>query len=336
MSDRPETLEETQARLAQHKPKNSRPLPPVPSGAPSAPAPSAPALPPVPPPASAPAEPLSPGRDPYTNQYDPTDDAPASPLTKRSPRRPLPFVIAGIALVLAIAVGGAVWGFSSASSSALWHDYPGTAYRDADEALNGDSLEVVMERGTTGLADFQQALTDEFGMEWETVYDETLDHDYNYYGGESMLYFWDTGWIQGTATVSDPGARQAIVDAFVAATTEGDPDSFSLWNDLLPEGDEFVLEQYGLGGKQQQAHWSGNTRDDSSGLVFSLDIFDRSVPVGDTFTGDDSFFIGEGDTSTLFVTVFASAPGLLSEADRAEFIERLKPYEGLTKPDPTG
>lgn len=323
MSDRPETLEETQARLARHQPKKQ-------------PRAEAPATPPIPPPASAHPDPVVPARDPDSYRYDPSDDAPASPLPKQSPRRRLPLVIAGVALVAAAGVGAAVWGLTSSASSAMWADYPGTAYRDADEALAGDSLEVVMERGSSAIAQFQQELTDEFGMEWETIYEETLDHDYNYYGGKSMLYFWDTGWLQGTATVSDPGARQAIVEAFERAASAGGADDFSLWNDLLPAEDEFTLEQYGLGEKQDQAHWSGNSRDDSNGLVFSLDILDRSIPVGSTFAGDELFFFEEGDSATLYVTVFASAPGLLSEADRAEFIERLKPFEGLTKPQPTG
>ena len=297
MSDEPETLEETQARLSRVTAGAAR-------GQASAPQNGTP--------------------DPYP-----------APASTRSPRRRGIIVVVGLVAVVAAGSGAAIYAATSSAAAAHWADYPGTAYRDSDEALNGDSLETVMANGSGAIEQFQQQMTDEFGMQWETIYDETLDRDYNYYGGESMLYFWDTGLLQGKASVNDPAARQAIVDAFQRAATAGGADDFSLWNELLEPGDPFTLEQYGLGEKADQAHWSGNGHDDTNGMVFSLDVLDLTIPVGDTFAGADSFYIDEGDPATIYVTVFASAPALLAEADRAEFIERLKPYAGLPKPEPS-
>ncbi|CAN5601749.1 hypothetical protein BH10ACT7_BH10ACT7_19200 [soil metagenome] len=323
MSDEPETLEQTQARLS----AGARDVV-VPPPAPAAPvSPYGPPTPPAggaPPAYTAPA----PGYDPV---YPPV--VAAAPRDPRAIRRGL--VIVGVVLLVVAVAVFTIYSVTSAASNAQWATYPGTAYRDSDEALNSDSLEAVMAAGSGAIAEFRQTLTDELGMEWTEIYDETIDHDYNYYGGESMLYFWDSGLLEGSVATDDPDARQKIQDAFERVTNAAGGQNFYVWNDMLDEGDEFTEEYYGLGGKDTQAIWALGNRDDDSGVSFSADIFDRDMPVGETFHGDYAFDIDPDNPNNLFVQIFVSAPALLSEADRAEFIERLKPFEGLTKPDAT-
>lgn len=321
MSDEPETLEQTQARLSAGARDVVAP-PPAPA------APASPYGPPTPPAGHAPPAYLPPA--PGT-VYPPV--LAAAPRDSRAARRGL--VIAGVVLAVIAVVAFTIYSVTSAASNAQWATYPGTAYRDSDEALNSDSLEVVMEKGNGAIEQFKQTLTDELGMEWTEIYDQTLDHDYNYYGGESMLYFWDSGLLEGSVATDDPDARQKIQDAFEKATNAAGGQDFYVWNDILDAGDEFTEEYYGLGGKDTQAIWALGNRDDDNGMSFSADIFDRDMPVGPTFHGDYGFDIDPSNPNNLFVQIFVSAPALLSEEDRAEFIERLKPFEGLTKPDAT-
>ena len=257
-------------------------------------------------------------------------DAPAPAPRRRRPRA----LVAALAVLVVGAAGAGVALYSATGPALDWSQYPGTAYRDEADALAGDSMEVVVETNTAAIDEFRQALTDEFGMTFTEIYDETLDHDYNYYGGQSMLYFWNSALLQGEAITTDPDARQKIQDSLEGITARAGGDDFYAWNDLIEAGDEFTQERYGLGEKIDQAHWELRDHDERNGVVYIAEVFDRRVPVGDTFTGDSSFEISPDNPNTLFVSIFASAPGLLSESDRAEFIERVKPYEGATKPAP--
>ena len=257
--------------------------------------------------------------------------APASP-----PRRPAGWLIAALAIVLAVGgIGVAVFALLGLPpSSPDWSSYPGSAYRDSAEVLAGQTVEEVSADAQSRLEAIREALTDELGITWTQVYDETQARDLNYYGGESLLYIWDSGTWRGEVATSDPDARQKVEALFASFVAEGN--DYSAWNDLVPAGDALTLEQYGLGDKSSQALWSLTSHDARNNVSFSLDVYDSTVPVGETFVGADQFSIPEGDTNTLYISLFANGQALLSDADLAEFQRLLQPYVGQDKPAPTG
>ena len=60
-------------------------------------------------------------------------------------------------------------------------------------------------------------------------------------------------------------------------------------------------------------------------------MFDRNIPVDDSFNGDYMFTYDES-SDTLYVTVYGYAGALLKEADRDAFEAALEPYHGDYEP----
>lgn len=268
----------------------------------------------------------------YGSVYSPESSDAAAPRKARKLRGRVLGIIAGSVVVAAIATGVTVALVQGAPNQ--WVGYPGSAYADDDDVLAADSMETVVANSDAMLAEYRDALTDEFGFTWTQVFDQTLEHDKNGYGGDSMLYFYDSGSWQGEVVLDDPAARQAVQDAFKRITTEYGGIEFSVWNDLLDGDEAGTVAELGGSTKQTQALWSfrNSTGLGAAGLYVSSQVYDRNIPVDDSFDGD-YVFVKPSDSSTLLVTVFSSASALLAEADRDTYIEAIAPYGGKTKPN---
>jgi hypothetical protein len=113
--------------------------------------------------------------------------------------------------VTAMTVGGLVFDRSDGDTAAggtgdedhdpIWDTYPGSAYVDAKETLDGPSYEAFVDRSETMLADIRTALTAEFGFEWVERKPAETELDHNGYGGDSMLYEYTAPVWQTTTTV---------------------------------------------------------------------------------------------------------------------------------------
>ena len=151
----------------------------------------------------------------------------------------------------------------------------------------------------------------------------------NGYGGESMLWYLSTGAWEGSVTIDDPAARQTVLDVFTEISDDHDLDELAVRNDLFP-GDPNAEKEFGAADRAEQALWSFTSwgDEDVANLTMSSEVIDLTVPRGAAFDGDFGFTYSI-DGNTLYVTVEASAPLLLRQADAATFIERLAPFEGL-------
>ena len=355
-NDRPETLEETQRRLAGYSAPR-QPMPPPAAGVPSAPppppgAPSAPSAPPPPPGAYGPVPTLPP---PGYSQPGSVPD-PYSPQrigAKPTNRRVLAIVLSGIAVLLVVlfAVAGIVTRLASpdpvadpgvnsspdptappGSDTADWENFPGSAYRDDAEVLSSASAEEVRDTGDAILEEYRNELTNSLGIVWTEEYSTRFDRDINGYGEESMLYSYDSALWVGEASAPTPQARQQIMDAFERITTKYSLVDFYRANDVYDAPDS--ISSFGAEKVEDQALWRFSNRGDANiPLRVGSSVWDTSMPTDPSFTGASGFDDQEAGSGKLLVSVNAYAFALLSENDRDAFIEALKPYEGLTKPD---
>ena len=350
MPDKPETLEETQARLARidqgaaMPPAVSVPIPTV-SGSPGTPyGPSAPG---VPDPAelggvgdfgTAPTRP-----DPYAAS---TLEPPALAAPIVTTRRPMNIVAIAAGVVALVVVAGVVaynaFDYSDPSGSGdpgeepeysqEWQEFPGISYIDPAEALDQPSYEQVVAQSEALLTDYRDSLTAEFGLVWSQTYDGYNGVESNGYGGDSMLYYYDTGSWQGQVKLDDSAARERVFEIFGELAAANGGDDVLLRNDIYADDDDEAKEQFGATELDAQALWSffGDFPALADGYL-SSEVIDRNIPIDASFTGD-YFFDYDESSDTFFVTVYGYAGGLLKEADRAAYEEALVPYNGDYEP----
>lgn len=260
--------------------------------------------------------------------------APVAPAEPRR-RRGRGWLVLGLAIVVVL---GAVvtlilLALPGPSADEDWREYPAVGGTDAAGILDRPSLEATEQAAEALLADYRAVLTEELGLEWTQVREPFSTPMPNGYQGQSLLRFFTSAAWEGAVSVDDPGARQAVLDAFARVSAEHGLTEFAVRNDLLP-GDPSAEREFGAIAREEQALWSFTSwsGDALAGLTLSSEVIDRTVPTAASFDGDFGFgYAIRG--GTLYVTVEASAPLLLSEADRDEFSERLARYAGRTPPE---
>lgn len=380
-NDRPETLEETQRRLAGYstpRPQTPPPAatqpPPPPAGLQPPPPPAG--LQPPPPPAGLQPPPPPAGLEPaaqptgapsaygpvptpspagYTQPgYAPGASNPygAAP-TGATPRNRrglgILLAVAGLVVVVTIGIALVVGQLVSSNNQAGpaytpapttapadngdWEDYPGSAYRDDSVVLAQLSAEEVRDTGESIIQEYRDELTSTLGIVWVEEYSGSFERDFNGYGEDSMLYRYDSSsWI-GEASAATPEMRQQVMDAFERITAKYNVTDFYRANDVYDPPDS--ISSFGAEKIEDQALWRFSSRGDATLPVrLSSSVWDRTLPTDPSFTNASGFYLDDGADGKLYIIVSASAFALLSEEDKDAFVEALKPYEGLTKPDP--
>jgi hypothetical protein len=243
------------------------------------------------------------------------------------------YVILGV--VLAAGIMGAVLLFASSTPRADWSTYPGSAFRDDAEVLAGDSLEETAANGDAFVEEYKTQLTDRLGLVWSDTAPREIDRDVNGYGGDSLLYTYDSGTWQGSVVLDDPGARAIAEFIFGRLSTEHGGDFLFTANDNYDrDGDPGTIAQFGAALKEDQALWQFyDSGDEVTTLQMSSSIIDLTIPTDPTFTGGYQFTMDPDDPGTVLVTIRAYSYALLAEEDRAEYLELLSPFDGATKPD---
>lgn len=392
--DRPETLEETQRRLAGYSNPRRQSPPPPPAGMQPPPPPAG--LQPPPPPAGLEPPPAPAGLQPPP----PTTGAapaspPAPPAASQTPYGPIPvpppvgysqpgygqpgygsttadpyrapaaasssnsrnlgFVIgaAAIVIVIGIVIAVVVPGLFSSNNQAGppapvttttaapapsnsgdvdWAKFPGSAYRDDDAVLAQVPAAEVRDTGEAILQEYRDELTSELGITWVEEYPGTYDTDINGYGEESMLYYYESASWLGEASAATPEARQQVMDAFERITAKYNVGDFYRANDVYQSPDS--QKSFGAEKVEDQALWRFSSRGgETLPIRVGSSVWDRTLPTDPSFTDASGFYLDDSDDGKLYVVVSAYAYALLAEEDRDAFIEALKPYEGLTKPD---
>jgi hypothetical protein len=350
LADKPETLEETQARLARvadgataAPPSVSVPVPSV-SGPPATPygpvGAGAPDLAQLGGAGEFGAAPQRP--DPYGGPgLMPSSPQPAV----ATPRRPAAAIGIGLGVVAMLAIGGVVAynAFQYAAPEAYdpidepvyseeWQNFPGISYIDPNDALTQPSYEEVVANTEDLVAQFKDSLTDEFGLVWSQNYESYTGVESNGYGGDSMLYYYDTGNWQGQVKLDDPGARERVYELFVALAEANGGDGVLLRNDLYADDADISKAEFGSADRDAQALWSFfDSFPSLADGYLSADVMDRTVPVDESFYGDYMFTYDESSTN-LYVSINSYVGGLLKEADRTAFEEALAPYNGDYEP----
>lgn len=349
MPDKPETLEETQARLARvdphaaQPPSVSAPITSV-SGPPGTP--YGPAAPGVPDPSqlagagefgTAPTRP-----DPYAA----SQLAPAPGPTVSAPRRPVTMVAIAGGVIALVTLGGltAYNAFDGSSPSPSepdaadpvyseeWQNFPGVSYTDPNVALEQPSYEEVVAETEALISEYRDDLTAEFGFVWSQRYEAYTGLESNGYGGDSMLNYYDSGSWQGQVQLDDAGARGAIFQLFNELSAANGGDGVLLRNDLYSDDADSSRVEFGAVELVDQALWSYfDSFPSLADGYLSVDVMDRNLPVDDTFDGD-YMFTYDDSTDTLFVTINGFSGGLLKEGDRAAFEAALEPYHGDYEP----
>ena len=209
--------------------------------------------------------------------------------------------------------------------------YPGIKGTDPQQTLAQQSLEEVREQSEALFADIRARLTDEFGYSWTPVGDEDLRPERNGYGGESMLVeFSTTAWATNEP-IQDYDRKLEVMAVISEVAVEHGLWDLYAFNDPMVSGIDpsVIAKLYGSDDPRTQTTWEYYTENYPDPLRFYATINDLS-------NDDDGGFLAAREAQSaltgeplegLQLAVIAS--GVLSEADRAEFQEKLQEYPGF-------
>lgn len=220
------------------------------------------------------------------------------------------------------------------AQTVYWRDYPGIAGLDPEEVLAGPTLEQGIADGEAMVAEIQEALTAEFGVEWaDPPIDElTVMVTENHFGGPSMLHLVNAPTAQTTSVPHSWAQKQraiAIIGEVTARYGFGAP---SLDQDRDPQTDDERVDSFGGATPETQVVVSGIVEGPAGQWMF-FTIQDLALDRTGRFTeqAEQSAEYGWEPDSISFAY---GANGLLPAGDRDEFLERLAPFAGYRQPEP--
>jgi len=208
--------------------------------------------------------------------------------------------------------------------------YPGVKDRSAGEILAQPSLEEVRAESDAALAEIRQRLSDRFGYTWTQAGQEDLRPERNGYGGESMLVqYMSVPWMTNEPIQDYDRKVQVMREVEDVLIARGMAWMYS-FNDPSSNLDDTILEKfYGSTEPRSQHTWEWYTDNYPDPLRFYANIFDFSNDRDGELRAEreaDSASTGEPLEG---LKIYFLAPELLSEADRAEFEERMQEYPGF-------
>jgi len=243
-------------------------------------------------------------------------------------------------MVRGIATDGSSGGISAGGErdrehDPIWDTYPGSAYVDAKDTLDGLSYQEFADQSDTMLEEIRTALTDEFGFEWVERQPAEGELGNNGYGGESMLYSYDAPVWQTTTTVRTFEEKSRVVEIIRQVLLRYGIANLDMQNapSSWREPGE-LTEQYGGETIETQALWDLHTYDTFTQTgSFQASIVDLDLDAAGTVTEDRQFDVDYSGMAAEGVELHLDAYALLKEADRADYLEALKPYADLDKPE---
>lgn len=247
--------------------------------------------------------------------------------------------------VTAMAFGGLATdragdGSSSAGGSGdeehdpIWDTYPGSAYVDAKETLDGPSYEDFVGTSDEMLAEIRTALTAEFGFDWVERQPAETEVDQNGYGGDSMLFEYTAPVWQTTTTVRTFEEKSRVVELIRQVLLRYGIANLDMQNapSSWREPGE-LTERYGGETLDTQALWDLHTYNAITGAGdFRTSIVDLTLDSAGTVAKDREFDVDYSDMAAEGIELHLDSYALLKEADRADYLEALKPYADLDKP----
>jgi hypothetical protein len=260
----------------------------------------------------------------------------AALVTKRG--RMLGAIALSVALVFNIGSVGAIsavqasetGNFEEHKSDHQRHEeaFPGIKDVPSKDTLAQPSLEEMRARADAFMADVRRALTDRFGYTWVKVADETLRPERNGYGGESMLVrMYSPVWAI-EQSVHDYNRKLAIMSVIESVAMRHDfYGPYSLNDD--PGFDDSLTEKlYGSSNPRTQHTWEWYAPAWPDPGWMYVSIWDLTLDsTGELRKSREAMQARSGEPLEGLQLVYYAAE-LLSEADRAEFIERMRGYPG--------
>ena len=208
--------------------------------------------------------------------------------------------------------------------------YPGIKGTDPQDALTQQSLEEVKTEADSLFADIRERITAEYGYDWVQVGDEDLRPERNGYGGESMLIeYTSVGWAT-TEPIQDYSLKLEVMSTIDSVVAEhGLPTLYSFNGEYSGIDPSMIAKLYGSEDPREQHTWEYYTENYPDPMRFYANIFDLSNdPSGDFLTTREAQNARTGEPlEGLQMVVIASA--VLSDADRAEFEQKLQEYPGF-------
>jgi len=218
-----------------------------------------------------------------------------------------------------------------------WSAYPGSAWSDADAALDAPSEEELTAASAALTAEIRDAISAEFDVEWTPVEANPSSVSENGYGGDSLLHHWRGERFRGEVPLPDADARERVQQIIEEVGAEHGVERFSLSNDRDNDYDDPARE-FGSVERESQAYWQ-SLSEGGPHPAYSLfaEVYDSSFPTAGDYSGWTPRTVDgapiDGEAPTLYISYLPSAVGVLSDDVRAEYEERLAGYAGLEKPD---
>lgn len=214
-----------------------------------------------------------------------------------------------------------------------WANYPGVSYLDDAEVLAGPRLEEMQAEATRFAQEYQSALTAEFGLTWSERYASLLNQNKNGYGGTSLLYYYSSPEWQGSAKVTDPQARQKVEELFHRLALDYGSTDYYLANEFPVDDAAIAKQQFGAAGLAKQPMWEmAGDHVIGQSIYMHSKVLDRSLPIDRSWEGDIWFDFDEAGSDNLVVTLRIHGIGMLSQKDEAEYRDRLEEYDLSAKP----
>lgn len=209
--------------------------------------------------------------------------------------------------------------------------YPAVKGTDPQQTLGQQSLEEVRAQADELFADIRARLTDEFGFTWVQVGDEDLRPERNGYGGESMLVeFTSTGWAT-EQPIQDYSKKLDVMDAIGDVVVDHGLWDLYSFNDPTNSGIDpsIIAKLYGSDDPRTQNTWEYYSENYPDPLRFYANIYDLSHDSDGGFRTTREAQSARTGEPLEGLQLFVIASAVLSEADRAEFEEKLHDYPGF-------
>lgn len=209
--------------------------------------------------------------------------------------------------------------------------YPGIKDTDPQQTLSQQTLEEVGAEADALFADIRARLTADFGYTWVQVGDDDLRPERNGYGGESMLVEYTSPTWATEQPIQDYTRKLEVMAAIDDVVLEHGLWELYAFNDPAVSGMDpsMLAKLYGSDDPRTQTTWEHYTENFPDPLRFYANIHDLSNDRDGGFRAAreaQNARTGE-PLEGLQLTVIAG--GVLSEADRAEFEQRLEEYPGF-------
>ncbi|GEK86491.1 hypothetical protein [Microbacterium aerolatum] len=253
-------------------------------------------------------------------------------------------VLGASALVITLLLNVATVGAASALQTSASGSYDGqkSAEQKHEEAFPGikdisssqilaqPSLEQVRAQSDAALAEIRERLSDRYGYTWTEVGPEDLRPERNGYGGESMLVqYISVPWMTNEP-IQDYDRKLDVMSVIQDVLVEYGMYGMYSFNDPSSNLDDAILQRfYGSNDPRTQHTWEWYTDNYPDPMRFYAVMYDLSNdPAGELRAEREADSAKSGEPLE-GLQIYFLAPELLSEADRAEFEQRLQEYPGF-------